>query len=362
MASEAQQWASQAALNALLKYKPQKEGLAELQKAAEDRFRESVDAGQSEGIMGQQAARQAVPATQQIFSSARQSGERGRDLVAPILAALSANSPFKAAAANEQAAGTERLGQSESHALSDLQQRSVAAAELPAYTRSAATATLLKELQKVASKGALLQGSEGADVQSEIGKQRQEANRLAQQERANERTTSTSENNSRRSTATSEANNQRSTGTSRKNSEETNATRRSSSGANKPLTAAEQNKGAGVIQNIRHYAGELGAGQAPRAELVKLLSEGQPQSSHPRPVTINGKTVTEHIPVPKIPAYTADVLMSAGIDLAEKGGLSKDTWSRLERAGYNVSNLGFKRYQEPSYGQSKGLHSRAHTG
>ncbi|HEY4451017.1 MAG TPA: hypothetical protein VGN13_05435 [Solirubrobacteraceae bacterium] len=333
---EQQQWISQAGLNALLRYAPQKAGLAELQKAAQDRFRESVQAGQSEGVLAQQAARQAVPATQAIFSSARQSGERGRDLVAPILSALSANSPFKAAAANESAAGAERLGQSESHALSDLQQRQVAAAELPAYTQSAANATLLKELQKLASKGSLLEASEGADKSAEVGKMRTEANRLAQQERSSERTA-----------ATSTANNQRSTSTSRTNSQETNATRREAAGGKggvKPISATEQVKTGAYIAAARDLAkAGLEAGEG-RGELVARLTKGRSAQS----IGVNaagqpikeGEKAVQHHKLPAIPAYAPDARLSAALDEAEYGYVRPHFQHVLEQQGYSLKQLG----------------------
>jgi hypothetical protein len=319
--------------------------LAVLQKAAEDRFNESVRAGQSEGVLGQQAAQAAIPATQQIFANARTSGERGRNLVAPILAALAPDSPFKAAAANEQAAGTERLGQSESHALSDLQQRSVAASELPAYTRQSAVATLLGELQKISSKRSLLQGSEGADQAAEVGKMRAEAGRNALTARGQDLTH-----------AAAEAGHE----TSEDNSERVAASKAAAlaakgpTGAAKPLTQKQQNEAASVIAQIRQYAGA--DSEATRAERVAALTSGRPEQSKKNE---KGETVK----IPARPAFKPDARMSAALDYAEYGHLTRATERRLQQAGYDPSRLGVPPApKEPSYSQSTGLHSRAHMG
>jgi hypothetical protein len=349
--AEAQSWSSQAALNALLRYAPQKQGLAELKRAAEDQFRGSVGAGESEGIMGQQAARGAVAPTQQIFANARQSGEQGRNLVAPILAALSSNSPFKAAAANEQAAGGERLGQSESHALSDLQQRSVAAAELPAYTRSAATQTLMKELQKLTSKSSMLQGQEGADVQSEIGKQRMEANKLAQSERANQRTGEGAERRSERSAATALDVTHR---TSRENTEENNRTRREiAEGKLAPkeeLPLKEQLEGKNTFSEIHSLAQHLHAEGQTRAQIIERLQRATP--------SVSGEEEGHKFTTKGTPGYEPGHLMSAALDVAEYGYVNQHHINLLKEDGYNPRHFGFltesqfkSQHPQPSQGQ-----------
>lgn len=318
-ANPSSEWASQAAINALLRYKPQKEGLAELKRAAEERFQGEVQAGKSEGTLGQQAAQGAIAPTQNIFSTAAAEGERGRALSAPILAALSADSPFKAAAANEQAAGGERLAQSQAHALSDLQQRSVAASELPAFTRQAATTRLLKELGSIQQKGQLLQGSEGADVQSEIDKQRGEARKASLTERG--------QNLSRQSAQEGHALTARGQNLTRQSAKEAHEGK-GKSGA--PLTTKEQDEAASQILQIRHYAAEGGNS---RAERVAALTEGRPEQS-----TKNKKG--EAVKVPAVPAFKPDVKMSAALDWAEYGHLTRGTEKRLKAAGYNVEALG----------------------
>jgi hypothetical protein len=322
-------WASEAALAALLRYQPQRSALGELQRAARERFHESVQAGQTQGVLQSQAVARALPETQAIFSNARKSGEAGRSLASPILAALSPDSPFRAAAANEQSAGAERLAQSESHALSDLRSQAVAASEAPAYARQAAAGLLLQELQKLDARGALLQGAEGADEAAELGRIRREASSLAGAERRSER-----------SASTSRENNERSTSTSRENARETNQTRReaASGKASEPMSAKELAKAAAEVQTIRQYAGQS-AGVS-RAQRVAALVAGRPEQS-----VKNGQG--RMVKVPARPAFKASVLMSAGLDYAEYGHLTRGTERRLEQAGYDPARLGVPRAPAP---------------
>jgi hypothetical protein len=348
---EPQQWASQAALNALLKYAPQKEALRQLIGEAHNRFHESVSAGEQEGILAQQAARQAEAPTKQIFANARSAGEAGRNLSAPILAALAPNNPFKAAAANEQAAGTERLGQSETHALSDLQARSVAAGELPGFSRKQAEAKLTSELAKLLAKQGLLEGSEAGDIQAEIGKQRGEANKLAEAERIAERRETAAENRSMRQQRTAERGqagaerrSERTAATardvtrrtSRENTEENNRTRRELAHQKgdeiKPPSRKENNEALHTIAEIGALAGHYRATGKNRQQISEELTKELPG------VTVKLKSGgTAKLKGHK--GYQADNLMWAGLDIAEHGGVMPYRLNVLHEEGYDVRTL-----------------------
>ena len=104
-------------------------------------------------------------------------------------------------------------------------------------------------------------------------------------------------------------------------------------GGVKPLSLKENDEGAATIRQIRQYASEAGSN---RAERVAALTEGQPSQSTE---TSDGKKVR----TPEIPALKPDVLMSAALDWAEYGHLTRNTEHRLSQEGYNVQRLGIPR-------------------
>ena len=54
----------------------------------------------------------------------------------------------------------------------------------------------------------------------------------------------------------------------------------------------------------------------------------------------------QKVTLPKIPQYAADLRMSAALDIALAGHLSKTTQQRLQRAGFSVRDLGLTTYGE----------------
>lgn len=325
------EWASQAALDSLLRYQPQLEGLSILKQQAEERAAESKQAGVTEGTLGTQAASQALPAVQAIYAKARAEDARNRSLLAS--ANLPANSPFAVAAGNEQAAGQERLQEAQSRNESDLQARKVAAASAPAFADQAALSKLAKELQSITRRESSVRGSEGLATAAELLKLRGEADKLLTTENVNTAKDTTSEANNQRTTGASENNNKRTTSTSRTNSAETNAARREGNqlhyAGTPKLTATQQDKGISLAAEIAHYAGESGGS---RAERVAALTEGRPEES-----VKNAKGET--VKVPKIPAFKPDALMSAGLDAAELHFLKPHTVNALQQMGYSPAAI-----------------------
>lgn len=346
-------FASQAGLDALLRYKPQREALAELAQAAKEQYGSSVSAAQSEGQTGMQAAEAAIPATSRIFQQAGAEGGRAQSLVAPQLAGLAPGNPFALANANERAAGSERLASSKATALSDLQQRKVAASEIAPFGRQLAGVTLLKELQKLRNREQGIGGSEAASALSETNTLTQDAAKNALTERGQ---------NLGRESA------QESSRTSRENAREKNT---AGPGGVKPLTTKEQDEGVSTLKAILGYAKTGVQHGESRAQLVARLSAGRPQRS----IAIygekpNGELITQpdathtkaiqHVAQPKVPAYKPNSLMSAALDVAEHGHVSVGVQHALEREGYDVRNLGLP-LQTPTEGKNekaiaKGLH------
>lgn len=344
MAAAAQGWASQAALASLLKYQPQREGLADLQRAAEEQFKGSVRAGESEGILGMQAARSAAPQVKGIYDKAQTEGARGRSLLSPLLAALAPDSPFRLAAGNEQAAGGERLAGDRAHAESDVAQRGVAASELPAYSRQAALSTLSRALEGINNKRSSLDASQGANTAAELDKLQQAAQKAAAEERRSERTANTSREDSRETRAASRADTEANNRTSRENNRETNATNRAKGGGAhytapgvKEQSTAGHNKANDALRSMEDWIGKHGAGHS-RAELVAWLHEGAPEQ------TI--KEGGESFKTKARPGFDPNGVMAAALDQHEQGYLSKQTEDRLKREGYDPGRFGVPRYSE----------------
>lgn len=325
MSNPAEEWASSAALNAALKYRPQLEGLADLKRQAEERFSSSVAAGRSEGTLASQAAQGAVAPTQQIFQQAQAEAGRSRALTAPGLASLGATNPFVLAAGNEQAAGGERLANTQAHAMSDLQARKVAAGELPAFAQQAAMAQLIKDLTSVNAKRQSLQGAEGATVQSEIDRQRAEAGKAALTERG--------QNLTRESAREGHQVTERGQNLAQQRAE----------GA-KPLSPKDQAVGGATIRTILNLAKSGYEHGESRAELVARLTKGRSAqtigvNSKGEPIG-EGEKAVQHVKLGALPAYKPDTLMSAALDVAEQGHVSLHYQHQLEAEGYDLHRLG----------------------
>jgi hypothetical protein len=338
------EWANQAALDSLLRYQPQLEGLALLKQQAEERAYEAKQAGRSEGILGTQAAEQALPATQSIYNRARAEDARTRALLAS--AGLPANSPFAIAAGNEQAANQERLGEAQARAESDLQSRKVAAASAPQFADEAALAKLARELQSIARREGSIRGDEGLATAAELLKLRGEADKLLTSESLQGMKDTTSERTTSARDRTSEANNQRTTSTSRANNQETNSTRRSTTAETNrtrenvarlkgSVSPKEVRKEAGELSTMRQIIGQFMGGKS-RGFRVAALSKGLP-----------GQTVKQgsaSVKVAGYKAYAPNGIMAAALDWAEYGHLMPHTEARLRSEGYDPRALGVPSY------------------
>lgn len=319
-------FASQAAEDALLKYQPQQSALQALMKEAEETYRGSVRGGESAARLGVQAVKEGIPQVAGVYNHSEAQNRQVQEQAQAALQALPgiANG-YKAASINAGAAQSQKIAGNRASVLGQLQQQGVAAANSAASSRQMASTQLVKELGKLFGKSESIAGQQGAFASTEVEKlaheaekaQREEAYHhedIGQREKASERTAATRENNSKRTAASKTA-----------------------KGTELPLK--EQDKAAGEIQQIKHFAGvyaeALGLNpSAPntRAELVKHLAEGRPSQT----VKV-GETSVKH---PGYPAFKANVLMSAALDWALGGYLSKGTEQRLQEAGYAPQKLG----------------------
>lgn len=334
-AKASSKYVSQATRNALLKFNPQRQAIADLQREAEEQYTGSVAGAESTGRLTSAAVEQAKPAVSGIYDRAQSSTSATQAQLASALAALGQGANgFKAAAATESAAGNDRLSRERAAAEGSLSQQDVSAKAAPEYAQTLAGQQLLKTLGKLSGEKQSIAGEEGTDVASQLGTLENEAEGRKVTERG--------QNLSAQSSAASRA--QKAT----EHQEDLADKRQARSESNnpniiKPLTRVEQNAGAATISTIRQFAAEGGGN---RAERVAALTEGRPSQSGE---TKNGQKVK----TPAIPAFKPDVLMSAALDWSEYGQLRAGTERRLKQAGYNVAQLGVPRASKAGEGARK---------
>lgn len=331
--SRQSQWASQAAQAALLRYAPQREGIAQLQREAKENYEGSVTGAESTGRLTSAAIKQAEPQVSDIFNRAQAAttSTPNATQLASVLSALGpAAAGFKAAAATESAQGAQRLASERATAEGSLQEQDVAAQSAPSYARTLAGQQLLKTLSKLSEQQRSVEGEEGVAAATESSKLEDEAEGRAVTERG-QNITAQSDKEGHELTRASQS--QKAVEHQEDLADKRQARTESGAAGAKPLSLKENNAGAAAIQQIKQFAAEGGGS---RAERVAALTEGRPEQSFKN---AKGETVKEAA----IPAFKPDVLMSAALDWAEYGHLSRGTEKRLSSEGYNVPKLGIPR-------------------
>jgi hypothetical protein len=319
----------------MLKFAPQRSSLMAALQQAQETYGSTVRAGNSTAALTQQAAQQALPQIGQIYSKAGAAQQAGTTLLSKDLAGLGSSpslDQYKADQAGEVQQQLANLLGAKTRDEGMLANAGTAAREGAQFNQTQARSVLQKTLQTLLSQGNAAAQEQGSFAATEAEKLAHEAETLQQRERSSERSASTSEANSKRSSATSEADSIRA--------------HPSGAGGVKPLSTAQINAGATTVSSIRNYARSLAAKGLTRAQLVAELSTGSPGQSigvnaAGKPVK-EGEKALQHIKVPAVPAYKPEVLMSAALDEALMGHLSKNTEDRLTRAGYSIKQMGLK--------------------
>jgi hypothetical protein len=316
---------SQASLEAMLKYAPQKNALSELKQQAEENFAGSAQAARSAGELGVTAAREAVPAVTSTFQRAAKDQTATRTRLAGELGALApAANGFKSAAATEAAGAQDSLGRERAQALTQLHTQALAAASGAQYATGSAQSTLAKELQKIFGQTQQVAGEEGSFAAASAGKQNEQAQTLAQRERSSERSSGIDPNTGKPIPG----------GKLDKH-------------ANSLLPTKEQDAAGSTIDEIKQYAQRFRQAGASRGSIIARLTEGEPETTQGTgKKDASGKEVK--VKVPSLPSFKPDPLMSAALDVVEFGHLQKGTQANLQKAGYSIKTLGL-----PSYGEWK---------
>lgn len=313
------QWASQAKINAMLRYAPDRETLRELAQTAKEQYASTVSGAESTGRLTGRAVEKAIPNVQGIYNRQQQGQTSTQSALAAALSALGPGADgYKAAAATEGAAGQERAGRERASTEGNLQEQLVAAREAPAFARTLAGQQLATALSKIFSKSQGLAGQEGLAAASESAKlQNQDEGR-----KLTERGQNLSHQSAERGHDITEKD---------------AAQKAAEKAAGKPLSQKEMNEAASTIAQIRQYAAEGGGN---RKERVTALTEGRPEQTHK-----NAKG--EFVKLPKIPAFKPNAQMAAALDWAELGHLTPSTEKRLRAEGIDPAKIGVPRMPRP---------------
>jgi hypothetical protein len=323
-------WASQAALDALLKYGPQKSVLGQQRQEAIEQYAGTVRGSAGAAQQTVQAIKGVRPNVAAIYDNAGLGAHQTGALLGSDLASLGAAAdPYKAAATVEQAGAVSGLQHGKAQALNELAQRMIQAKEGGQFAANQAGVQLGQALAKLGLKQQSLAGEEGAYKVSDSEKLTHEHENLQQKERASER----------------------SAGIDPNTGKPIPGGKLDKQAKAEVLPLSEQAKAASTISSIRATAGKYSkfaqtkGHSLERQHLVELLSEGQPSESvGTGKLDAAGKEIKQKTSA--VPAYKPDVLMSAALDAVEYGYLQKGTQHRLEQAGYNVGKIGI-----PTYGQ-----------
>jgi hypothetical protein len=321
-------FATEAALARLMHFAPQRSALSELQRAAEETYRNSVQAGRSAGILGQQSVREAMPQEREIYNRAEKQSERAHNLLAPVLSGLQGTrgQGFATAAANERAASEEALARNRANAMTNLHQQLLSQAAAPGYTARAAGQNLIAELAKIFSKSNSLGAQEGAFTTGQEEKLRAAYNKEQAKTAAE---------------AKKEAGvNARFYAGLRQKEASSRLAHPGGAAAVKPQSQAEESKASNAIQTMLQRLERSGVPrrESERARLIQGLTTEIPE--HTREVG------SEKVKVGKIVGYPVGPQMNAAIDQWIYGYVNPVHEQHLKEQGYNVKALGLTRYEE----------------
>lgn len=359
-------WASEAALQALIRYGPEESGLRALKREARGTYRSTVRGarGAARGIVGE--VRAVTPQTREAYDEAGLAAARtAHSVVDPALKGLPRNS-LTAAVKIEQGDFQRNLQESRAAELADLGSRRVSAREGAAFAVTNAAAERNASLAKIAERGLDLRREKGAFAASTMATLEDDARQRRQQLRIALAGLQQSAQNSRRSARQSERNSLRSAGIDpntgrpipggrldpkapgKKKGGPTGAqylnwqtSIEDISAAAKRLRNAKDRQGRPLNLSRAQIVAKLSAGRPAQTLLVDRHGNPLPEGLSPQEKKARGATRQA---LPAIRAYPADLRMSAALDIALFGHLTPATQRRLHRAGFNLKRLGLRTY------------------
>lgn len=346
--TRASRWASDAALQALVRYGPETSGLTELaRQAQQDRDTTIRQAhGSAASMMG--SIDTARPEVAQIYDQAGLDQARTASLLSSQTAGLSGVAdPIRAATANEEAQGSRHLTEMRASNLADLSNRRVQARSGEQFAVQGAQQRYVQDIAKVLQRRQDLAGEKGAFEASTVNSLEQAYLGRALSSRNSQRTADTA----RRGQDLSHADRQASIAQRAAAA----AGKRSATGT-KLLSPDKHLEYQTQIQSIASAAAKY-KGKLSRHQIVQTLTTGRPaqtivvdRRNHKQLTPTEAKNNPNALPVhlPSIPQYDPDIRMTAALDVALDGHLSRATQKKLAQAGFRIKDLNL-----PTYGQWK---------
>lgn len=342
------QFVTRAAQQALVRFGPELDVLKELQREARDTYSSTVGAARAAAEITQRAVDEARPGLRQVYDRAGLDQARvASSFLSPDLAKLGPIADaIKAAAATEASGAARRLSEAQASALADLDDRRVRAAEGAMWAQTSAKDRLVSDLAKVLERQAGLsreagafQASTVADLEAEAAKQAHDAEQAAL-DRANSR-----------GNALIGQGLDPDTGRRLPSSR---GGKRLAAGGRDALSRDKHLEWSSAVQQIvqqaQRYKPLIAQGKIDRQGIVRKLATGRPQQkvwvdAKGNPVAKGTPGATEQT-LPGMPARPADIRMTAALDVALDGHLSRNTQKELQRKGFILSELGLPTYGE----------------
>lgn len=339
MAATSPRLSSQAQINAVLRYAPERQALAQAVAEARSDHNASIAGAQSAARETAGAVAAATPAVSGIYERAQAQSAQARSQLGGVLASLgSAAAPQQGAAANEAAQGAEKTARERASAETDLRSQSLATAQAPQFARTLADSQLAGTLSKIFSSAQSVAGQEGTDVAAEIAREGKENRQSALTKRGQD------------ITAQNDASSRslQAQGLSQKASEhaEDIAAKQQASSVTKPRLLSQDKlaAAASTLREIEHEArGLKGAGLQRNAILSELTNAHQafnvPKKDENGNVLKNVKGEVQYEKSPALAAHDT-LLAEAALDsVYGYGRVSKPTLEKLHNAGYSIKAL-----------------------
>lgn len=331
VATSSGRWQNQAALEAALRFGPQRSALRESALEAQQTYANAVRAARGAATLTQRATMAAKPQIQQIYSGALAATQPGVNLVSQALSEPGVPAAFRAAGASEAQQQIANLNAASARDQALLHQQGVSARAGAQFAQTNAQQTLQKTLASLLRKNSSLGEEQGTYAATEAEKLAHEAEKLEQAERASIRSSETSRANNRESTGQRERSSQRSHSGS------------SAPGGVKQLSGDKQQQAASHISTLRGIAEAAFKQGHSRGQVLSELTQPRPSIKLKTGGTLPGRE-----------GYAPDVLMSAALDAAQFGGVTRHTLQRLHESGYSVQQLGL-RVVDPARAFAKAL-------
>lgn len=342
-------WASDAALQALVRYGPETSGLKELARQAQENRDVTIRQAHGSAAAALGAIDTARPEVAGIYDDAGLRQAATASLLGSQTAGLSGVAdPIKAAIAAETAQGSRHLTEMRASNLADLSNRRVQARSGEQFAVQGAQQKFVQDMAKVLARQQDLAGERGAFEASTVNSLEQAALERGLRNRTSLRSTRSAAANSRRSASQSERNSLRSSGIDPdtgkpipggKLDPKVKARDRADAakdlpGGVKPNTRAMHGRVTDQVKSMESWIREHKGDYRSRHEIARDLLNGVPAS------TITDPKTGAKIKDPGVPKAPSQLALQAALDVVYNGGLSGGTSREFHRRGYSVATLG----------------------